>query len=110
MSVPLTTERLKTQLGIAATDAADDQLLEWVTDAVNAWVEQTPWVADHVAADPDWTWPPDVEQGAAQLGARLYRRRNTPSGIEAFTDNLVYVPRRDGDVDLLLHLSRPVAG
>ena len=44
------------------------------------------------------------------LAARWFRRRNSPSGIESYTDNVVYLPRRDGDVDLLLHLTRPALG
>jgi hypothetical protein len=38
------------------------------------------------------------------LAARMFRRRNTPSGVEAMTDQVVYVPRRDSDVDQLLRV------
>jgi hypothetical protein len=41
--------------------------------------------------------------GAAMLGARLYRRRNSPEGVATFTaDGAVYVQRNDPDVAMLL--------
>ena len=40
------------------------------------------------------------------LAARLYRRRNTPAGIESMPDGAVYLPQRDGDVDPLLKIGR----
>jgi hypothetical protein len=81
-------------------DTTDDALLDEVTGATNAWVAQTAYVRElgDVAA-----WPDDVHLGAVMLAARLYRRRNTPSGVEPFTDGAVYLPRRDADVDMLLH-------
>lgn len=102
--------RVKKHLGITASDAADDELLGWVVDATNAWVAGIPYVLNRTTIDPTWAWSADIMQGATMLAARWYRRRNTPSGVESMTDNVVYLPRRDGDVDLLLHLTRPVAG
>lgn len=91
---------------------ADDGVLELAVAATNAWVVTVPYVAnlDPVIYPPDVEWPDDVRLGAIMLAARWYRRRNTPSGVESFTDNVVYLPRRDGDVDYLLHLTRPAAG
>ena len=81
-------------------DTVDDDLLDDVTTATNAWVAQTAYVREL----PDGAdWPGDVYLGAVMLAARLYRRRNTPSGVEPFTDGAVYLPRRDADVDMLLH-------
>ena len=38
------------------------------------------------------------------LAARLFRRRNSPGGVEAFTDGAVYVARTDPDVAALLSI------
>lgn len=89
---------------------ADDAVLELAVGATNAWVATVPYVANLEPTDPVTPWPADVVLGATMLAARWYRRRNTPAGIEAFTDNVVYLPRRDGDVDYLLHLTRPALG
>jgi hypothetical protein len=87
---------------------ADETVLELAVAATNAWIlASVPYVAN---VDPAAPWSPDVTLGATMLAARWYRRRNTPAGIEAFTDNVVYLPRRDGDVDYLLHLTRPALG
>lgn len=83
---------------------ADAELLTDVCDAVNAWVGRLDWVAEAAAADPGGAWPATADQGATMLAARMYRRRNTPSGVEAMTDQVVYVPRRDSDVDQLLRV------
>ena len=103
----ITAEDVKVWLRLAPDDTTDDQILADVVAAVNAWVAGTAYVAE---LDPV-TWPPaaglwplDVTQGATMLAARMYRRRNTPGGIESLGDaGAVYVPRRDGDVDVLLH-------
>ena len=84
-----------------------DDVLELAVAATNAWVAGVPYVAN---VDPATPWPADVTLGATMLASRWYRRRNTPAGIESFTDNVVYLPRRDGDVDYLLHLTRPALG
>jgi len=83
------------------TAPADLDLLTQVCAAVNVWVGRLPYVAAAAAADPA-AWPDDAYQGAVMLCARMYRRRNTPSGVEAMTDLVVYLPRRDSDVDQLL--------
>ena len=82
-------------------DAGDDDLIAACTDATNEWVMGTAYVKE--LPDPH-VWPADVILGATMLAARLYRRRNTPGGIEAIADGAVYVPRRDGDVDSMLHM------
>lgn len=96
----ITVEDVKTWLHLAADDTSDDALLGEVVDATNAWVAATAYVKE--LPDPA-VWPADVTQGAVMLAARLYRRRNTPGGIDALADQAVYVPRRDADVDSLLH-------
>jgi hypothetical protein len=49
------------------------------------------------------------------LAGRLYRRRNSPAGVEAFSDlgGAVYVQRNDPDIALLLRTgayARPMVG
>lgn len=47
--------------------------------------------------------PADVVQGAVMLAARITRRRNSPAGVEAFTElGPSYVSRYDVDIDRLL--------
>lgn len=91
------------------TDPADQSLIEDVCAAVNAWCARLPYVrAGSVVVDQDdptvVLWPADAYQGARMLAARMYRRRNTPSGVESMTDVVVYLPRRDSDVDQLLRI------
>lgn len=83
-------------------DAADDELLEEIAEAVNSQVRC--WrVAQAAVGQPDW--PQRIVRGATMLGARLYRRRNSPSGVEAFSsEGVVYVQRVDPDVAQLLQL------
>lgn len=88
----------------AGTDA---DLIADVVAATNVWVSRTPYVA---SIPTDLDWPADILQGATMLAARLYRRRNTPGGIEAFGADAVYVPRRDADVTAMLHLAAPRVG
>lgn len=50
-------------------------------------------------------WPPDIELGATMLTARLYRRRNSPNGVESLTDmGATYVSRYDSDIARLLKI------
>lgn len=98
--MPTTVERVKGYLKLQPLDAVDDALLADVVAATNSWVARIPWVAG-LEGFPA-AWDDRADQGATMLAARLYRRRNTPSGVETFTDSVVYVPRRDSDVDMLL--------
>lgn len=89
------------KLWLRISDTTDDELISECVEATNVWVARRPVV---VELDDPAAWPADVSLGAIMLAARLYRRRNTPSGIETYADAAVYVPRRDGDVDALLSL------
>lgn len=59
-------------------------------------------------------WPKNLAHGATMLAARVWRRRNTPSGVEAFGElGPVYVQRNDPDIAILLGLGnymRPAVG
>jgi len=60
------------------------------------------------------SWPWDIVQGATMLASRLVRRRNSPDGVQALTDQgAVYVSRSDPDIAMLLHIGsyqRPAVG
>lgn len=62
----------------------------------------------------DGAWRDRVVLGATMLGARLFRRRNTASGVETFAgDGAVYVSRNDPDIAQLLQLgayAKPAVG
>lgn len=50
-------------------------------------------------------WSDTVTLGAVMLCARLYRRRNSPAGIEALTDlGTSYVSRYDSDIARMLRI------
>lgn len=92
----ITAGQVAEHLGDAATDHA---ALAPAVDAVNHKVAQ--WVG----YEDGETWTPDHVLGAIMLAAHLYRRRNTPGGVEAFNDvGIAYVQRSDPHVSQLLGL------
>ena len=111
MTGPATEEAVKARLGI--TDTADDEDITLIVGAVNAWVDGLP-----VAAGQDGTnehpYAATVQLGAVFLSVRLFKRRDSPSGVEGFgTDGAVYVRRNDPDIALLLNLgdyAKPAVG
>lgn len=113
---PATLGAVKLQAGIDDTDTRDDDRLLGIVDAVNAVIRRPiPYVLNGgvlLVAD-EWVWGGDVQLGANMLGARLFKRKNSPAGVEAFTaDGAAYVMRNDPDIAMLLKLgdwSRPVA-
>lgn len=87
---------------VKLTDADDDALLAELADAVNSQVRC--WRVSQAAVD-QAEWPGRIIRGATMLGGRLYRRRNSPSGVEAFgSEGAVYVQRVDPDIAQLLQL------
>jgi hypothetical protein len=110
---PTSVELVKAWLRIPDTDTRDDATLDIVVPAVNNQVRG--WRCSMVAVGAaDWTGAGAVVAGATMLAARLVRRRNTPSGVEAFgSDGASYVSRNDPDIGQLLGLgahSKPTAG
>jgi hypothetical protein len=107
---PTTTVAVKSQLSI--TDAADDAAIDRCVAAVNVFVRRTEKARVVGLVDPaPAAWPADLIQGATMLAARLFRRRNSPSGVEAFAvAGPVYVRRYDPDVAMLLDLDAPMVG
>lgn len=100
---PAVLAAVKLQLSIPAADTGEDDRLEPVVAAVNAMVRELPVARRALLTDPA-AWPAYVEHGAVMLAARVYRRRNSPAGVEAISaDGAVYVMRNDPDIaDMLL--------
>lgn len=98
------------------TTNADDDLIQDAVDAANMFVWRLP-ARNYPYAAPtaEDMWAADQTQGAVMLAARLYRRRNSPAGVESFSDlgGAVYVQRNDPDIALLLGIgayARPRTG
>lgn len=84
----------------------DQSLISQVAVATDDWVNALPYVSEYGSAPDTDPWPADVALGAVMLAARLYRRRNSPAGIDAITDaGIAYVARSDSDVASLLRLA-----
>lgn len=86
-----------------------------VVAAVNAVVRR--WCTPSTTLEdgtPVTAWDADVVLGATMLAGRLWRRRNSPAGVESFAgDAAVYVQRNDPDVALLLQMgtyAKPAVG
>lgn len=105
MDGPATVERVRVMLRAGGSVADDD--LAPVVAGVNAFVARLPYVEANA-------WADDVKQGANMLAARLYRRRNSPAGVESVSElGAVYVQRNDPDVAMMLGIgaySRPIVG
>lgn len=120
---PVSLTTLKSELGYTSVDAARDARLAVRVNAVNLWVRQLAIASDSLtfgtpayptAPGPPPQWPDYVTLGGTMLAARLWRRKDSPSGVEAFTDQgAVYVSRNDPDVAQLLGIGTftpPVVG
>lgn len=87
------------QLALPNTDEATLKALAPIVAAVNSrvagwlgYANGDEWAADHVL-------------GAVMLAAHLYRRRNTPGGVEQFNElGVAYVQKSDPHVSMLLGL------
>lgn len=83
-----------------------DSELSRVVDAVNSLL--ITWFGDRT------TWTHSFTMGGVMLAARIYRRRNSPAGVESFGEmGPVYVQRNDPDIALMLGLGnyrRPMVG
>lgn len=94
-----TPEAVKAWLKLTTT--ADDGLVAQCASAANA-------VVDRYATPPtDDQGRGDQELAATMLAARLYRRRNSPEGVQAMTDaGAWYVARTDPDIARLLRIDQ----
>lgn len=99
---PTTLAAVKERLRV--TDATDDDRLQDIVDAVNVRVRRWPVAATATETDPA-AWTSDVVLGSTMLAARLWRRKDSPAGVETMGDlGPVYVQRNDPDIALLLRL------
>ena len=102
---------VKAQLSIATDDDTDDDTLDTIVGAVSSIVRTLPVAGDATGLE---AFPEYIEYGATLLAARLYRRRNSPAGVEAFGEfGAVYVMRNDPDIAQMLRLgyfARPGVG
>jgi len=108
---------VKEWLRIAGVDTTDDVILGRCCAAVEPQVQRcrpdqaVPAAARLRGPDGRWvaatpaTYAPDAEvyQAAGMLAAKMYRRRNSPAGIESFGDNILYPARWDAEIDRALH-------
>lgn len=98
-------DQLKSYLGERGSGQVDIEL-EAVCEAVTALIVSyvdfaIPTTTSGIA------WPADIALGAKMLAARLYRRRNSPGGVESLGElGPVYVSRNDPDLAQLLRLGR----
>jgi hypothetical protein len=105
---------LKLPAGEAASQAA---VIAQVTASVVSFVDSLGTIR-RVPDQDDPTvlvWAPETDLGALMLASRLWRRRNSPAGIEAFSEvgGASYVSRYDSDVARLLRIDaflKPAVG
>lgn len=104
---------VKLQLSIATEDTRDDARLQAIIDATNAMLRRYPSASIALQTSPA-SWPADFALGAAMLCARLFKRRNSPAGVEAMGQlGAAYVMRNDPDIAQLLRIgsyARPGLG
>lgn len=107
---PVTLTAVKAYLSL--DDARDDAALTTVVSAVNVFVRRTEKARKVGLPNPaPAEWPADLVHGGVMLAARLHRRRNSPSGVEAFAvAGPVYVRRNDPDIAMMLDLDAPMVG
>jgi hypothetical protein len=101
---------VKAWLRLDVDDTADDADIVQCCADTEVYVETVRPDRRTVATDPDTGLPvpgpyvPDAEvyQGAVMYAARLFRRRNSPAGVELFGDQASFVSRYDADIDRAL--------
>lgn len=96
MSKLTSVEAVQAYLGLPAHT---EEELAPIVAAVTALIESY-----HGARDP---WPSNLQLGATMLAGRIYRRRNSPAGVESLGElGPVYVSRNDPDLAQLLKIGR----
>ena len=91
---------------VTGADPGRDVRVSRRVAAVNTFVRDLPVASDALTfGTPPPAWPDHVVLGATMLATRLWRRKDSPSGVETFTDQgAVYVSRNDPDVAQLLRI------
>lgn len=97
---PTTLALVKVHLSIS--DTRDDARLNSIIVAVNNVVRGLR--VSELAVGQE-NWPARIVEGATMLAGRLFRRKNSPAGVEAFGSlGAAYVQRNDPDIAQLLKL------
>lgn len=107
---PASLDDVRRWLKMKADDTDDDDVIGDIVNAVNVFVRGLP-VAQRLNADPaPEEWPATISLGARMLAGRLFRRMNTPGGVEvAGAFGIAYVRRNDPDIAQLLDLGEYAA-
>lgn len=107
MAEPITTtEMVRQYLALPEDGPAEDTTyleatVAAVVSRVESWLDPLPAGAE---------WPNHVRHGATMLAARVWKRRGTPSGVEATGEfGAFYVQRTDPDIAMLLGLGNHLA-
>lgn len=107
MANPVSSSEVMAYLKLSAPDIN----LYPVVDAVNVLLVQ--WFGD-LADEETGDWPANYRLGGTMLAARVFRRRNSPAGVETFGElGPIYVQRNDPDIALMLGIgnyARPQVG
>jgi hypothetical protein len=86
-------------------DASDDDRLQELVDATNGRVRG--WNVARLSltyGTPPPVWPPDVVLGTTMLAARLWRRKDSPAGVEPMGDAFAFVAKSDPDISMMLRI------
>lgn len=100
---PAVTSREAVKRYLAINDTRDDMAIDAVVSAVCSLVVS--WHGEPASG----VWPQHHQQGATMLAARVYRRRNSPNGVESFGSEVagaVYTRSSDPDIAQLLEIGR----
>lgn len=95
------------------TVTTDDAHLALIVPAVNAYVDALPSIDRVTDTEGNTQWAGTTHLGAVMLASRLYRRKNSPHGIESVGDMSTYVSRYDSDISRLLNIDtfrKPLVG
>jgi hypothetical protein len=90
---------VKEWLRINKQDADDDGLINDCCAATEKYVERCRSEFWTTATPPVYNPDAEAYHGAVMYAARLYRRRNSPGGIEVFGETVSFVTRFDRDIE-----------
>lgn len=105
--MPMAFDRAAVKTWLKITRDEDDAILDLIVASVLSYVDELPDIRRVVIDELTGAtaWADSTVAGALLLAGRLYRRRNSPAGVEAMTDTgVAYVARTDPDVARLLRI------
>lgn len=103
----ITAQQVTEWAGISLPEG--DAAMSLAVAATNRYVDSLP----SIDRTPEGEWAETTELGAIMLASRVYRRKNSPGGIEAVGEVTTFVARFDSDIDRLLNVNsyrKPVIG